>query len=33
MQAQIPANVIGVPVSIDVIDPNGNAFHIADIYE
>ena len=31
MQAQIPMDVIGVPVSIDVTDPNGNAFHIADI--
>ena len=29
-QQQIPANVNGVPVSIDAIDPNGNAVHIGD---
>jgi hypothetical protein len=31
MQKAIPANVIGVPVSIDAVDPNGNAVHIADV--
>ena len=31
MQKPIPANVIGVPVSIDVIDPNGNPVHIATV--
>ena len=31
MQHQIPANVIGVPVSIDAVDPNGNYVHIADV--
>jgi hypothetical protein len=31
MQKAIPANVIGVPVSIDAIDPNGNAIHIATV--
>lgn len=31
MQASIPANVIGVPVSIDAVDPNGNAIHIATV--
>jgi hypothetical protein len=31
MQTTIPANVVGVPVSIDAIDPNGNAVHIADV--
>lgn len=31
MQHAVPTNVFGVPVSIDVIDPNGNAVHIADV--
>ncbi len=31
MQTTIPANFVGVPVSIDAIDPNGNAVHIADV--
>ncbi len=31
MQAPIPMSVIGVPVSIDAIDPNGNAIHIANV--
>ncbi len=31
MQHQIPANVIGVPVSIDAVDPNGNPVHIATV--
>jgi hypothetical protein len=31
MQKSIPADVIGVPVSLDVVDPNGNYIHIADI--
>lgn len=31
MQHQIPANVIGVPVSLDAVDPNGNPVHIADV--
>jgi hypothetical protein len=28
-QAQLPANLTGVPVSIDATDPNGNPVHIA----
>lgn len=31
MQKAIPSNVVGVPVSIDSVDPNGNAVHIADV--
>jgi hypothetical protein len=31
MQNQIPANVTGVPVSIDAVDPNGNYVHITDV--
>ncbi len=31
MQMPIPDNVIGVPVSLDTIDPNGNYIHIADV--
>jgi hypothetical protein len=31
MQHAIPMDVKGVPVSIDAIDPNGNAVHIADV--
>jgi hypothetical protein len=31
MQTQIPMNVIGVPVSLDTVDPNGNSIHIADV--
>jgi hypothetical protein len=31
MQTAIPANVIGVPVSLDTVDPNGNYIHIADV--
>ncbi len=27
----LPANVTGVPVSLDTIDPNGNAIHIATV--
>jgi hypothetical protein len=30
MQHQIPADVKGVPVSIDALDPNGNYVHIGD---
>ncbi len=30
MQHAVPANVIGVPVSIDAVDPNGNYVHIGD---
>ncbi len=30
-QAPYPANVTGVPVSIDAIDPNGNSIHIATV--
>ncbi|MGD6808648.1 MAG: PQQ-binding-like beta-propeller repeat protein [Candidatus Bathyarchaeia archaeon] len=30
MQHAIPASVIGVPVSIDAVDPNGNFVHIGD---
>jgi hypothetical protein len=30
MQHSIPTNVVGVPVSIDAVDPNGNAVHIGD---
>ncbi len=31
MQKAIPTNTIGVPVSIDAVDPNGNFVHIADV--
>jgi hypothetical protein len=31
MQKPIPANVTGVPVSIDTLDPNGNLVHIATV--
>jgi hypothetical protein len=31
MQHSIPSNVVGVPVSIDAVDPNGNAVHIASV--
>ncbi len=31
LQFEIPANVTGVPVSLDAIDPNGNAVHIGDV--
>lgn len=31
MQKTIPADTIGVPVSIDAVDPNGNAIHIATV--
>jgi hypothetical protein len=31
MQHSIPSDVIGVPVSIDAVDPNGNYVHIADV--
>jgi hypothetical protein len=31
MQKAVPSNVVGVPVSIDAVDPNGNYVHIADI--
>jgi hypothetical protein len=30
-QAPYPVNVTGVPVSIDAVDPNGNAVHIATV--
>lgn len=30
MQHQMPAEVTGVPVSIDAVDPNGNSVHIGD---
>jgi hypothetical protein len=31
MQHPIPANVTGVPVSLDAIDPNGNYVHIGTV--
>jgi hypothetical protein len=31
MQKPIPAEVTGVPVSLDTIDPNGNFVHIGDV--
>jgi hypothetical protein len=31
-QQPIPANVTGVPVSLDTIDPNGNPIHIDTVY-
>jgi hypothetical protein len=31
MQHAVPANVKGVPVSIDAVDPNGNSVHIATV--
>ncbi len=31
MQAPIPADVTGVPVSLDTLDPNGNFVHIGDV--
>lgn len=31
MQTQVPMDVIGVPVSIDAVDPNGNSIHIATV--
>jgi hypothetical protein len=31
MQQQVPANITGVPVSIDAVDPNGNFVHIATV--
>jgi len=30
-QGTIPSNIIGVPVSIDAVDPNGNFVHIANV--
>ncbi len=30
LQSQIPSNAIGVPISIDAIDPNGNPQHLGD---
>jgi hypothetical protein len=30
MQHSIPANVVGVPISIDAVDPNCNFVHIGD---
>jgi hypothetical protein len=30
MQHSIPANIVGVPISIDAVDPNGNFVHIGD---
>jgi hypothetical protein len=31
MQHDIPANVTGVLVSLDTVDPNGNAVHIGEV--
>ncbi len=31
MQRPIPADVTGVPVSLDTLDPNGNFIHIGDV--
>jgi hypothetical protein len=31
MQKPIPADVTGVPVSLDAVDPNGNTLHIATV--
>ena len=31
LQKPIPANTIGVPVSLDTLDPNGNNVHIATV--
>jgi outer membrane protein assembly factor BamB len=31
MQGPVPANVVGVPVSLDAVDPNGNTVHIATV--
>ena len=31
MQMPIPTDVVGVPVSLDALDPNGNYIHIADV--
>ncbi len=31
MQHSIPSEVIGVPISIDAVDPNGNFVHIGDV--
>lgn len=31
MQGPVPTEIQGVPVSIDVVDPNRNAIHIADV--
>jgi len=31
LEFEIPANVTGVPVSLDVVDPNGNPVHIGDV--
>ena len=31
MQKAIPADVTGVPVSLDAVDPNGNPVHIATV--
>jgi len=31
MQMPIPTDVVGVPVSLDAVDPNGNYLHIADV--
>jgi len=31
MQKPIPTDVTGVPISIDAVDPNGNAIHIATV--
>lgn len=30
-QGTIPSSVIGVPVSLDAVDPNGNSVHIGDV--
>ena len=31
MQHDIPADVTGVPISLDTVDPNGNSIHIATV--
>ena len=31
MQKPVPANIVGVPVSLDTLDPNGNYVHIGDV--
>jgi hypothetical protein len=31
MQKPIPTSVVGVPVSLDAVDPNGNTIHLATV--
>jgi hypothetical protein len=31
MQKSIPADVVGVPISLDTVDPNGNSIHITTV--